>query len=306
MQAGSSRLNLKNNFPLKRYGFAGAIRAGKFEYNRGVLGISNRLTRPAAAFDCASSMRFTVKAFRINELDAYACLMRIPTLLGARDIGVVEHLVTQVRDKASGAVFSFGFTPYDKLMGIYPHAEVTGGSVVGRHGKRDKDDKILDHTSLGTVLSRIRRTVDPKVFMPEADLIPLSSTSRRGLFGITNLGLSFSEGNGTFLFHYSVEFYGKGNNAFPLAVPAYRTLKFCLTPENFAALRRRVVDRKLGFIDFYDWIQADQAKLSDMEETVEVPPRSLFLKKAMAKALITNWPTVVTFLQKLPKEVLAQ
>lgn len=302
----SSKLNLRKQFSLANYGFARAIREGRFEYKRGVLGIRNRMSTGKASFDCASSMRFVVKAFRINQLDAYAYLMKIPTLRGAEDIDIVEHLVTQVRNWNGNQTIVCGFTPYDKLLGIYPHAEVTEGSMVQRHGIEDKNDEILDRTSMAMVLSTIRRPVNPKSFMPEVDLIPLSSVSRRGLFGITNLGLAFREEDGTFLLHYSVEFYGKGNNAFPLAIPAYRTLKVRMTAENFVMLRQAVIDRKLGFLDYYAWIEANQAKLSDFAEEVHAPPRSPFLRKALDTALIKNWPTVATFLEKLPEEVLAQ
>jgi hypothetical protein len=304
MRTGLSKLNLKRHSSIANYGFAQAIREGKFEYKNGVLGIRNRRSIVSASFDCASSVRFTVKALRINGIDAYAYLMKIPTLRGANDIDVVEHLVTQVRDGNGGQRIVCGFTPYDKLLGIYPHAEVTEGSMVKRHGKEDKDDQILNQTNLAMVFSRIRRPANPAGFVPEADLIPLSSFSRRGLFGITNLGLSFSEKEGTFLFRYSVEFFGKGNSAFPLAIPAYRTLRFCLTPENFAGLRQTVVERQLRFTDFYAWIQDNQAKLTDFEDEFYVPPRSPLLMKAIGTALITNWPTVAAFLQKLPEEVL--
>lgn len=249
---------MKASFPRANYGFAQAIRKGKFEYARGTLGIYNRLSIPAEFYDCATAMRLTVKGLRSAGVKADACLLQIPTSGGTDGGSVAQHLVARLKDKDGRPDLVLGITPYDKLLGTYPYAEVIPGSAVAKlldsYGQEDQNDDIFNHSqNPAGLLLRIRLPKDVSVLMPEADFIPLSACQHWGLFGIANLGLFFSESKGTFLLYYSADFWGKGKSEeFPLAMPAQRKIKVEMTPENFALLRREIAARsdRTGLIGY--------------------------------------------------------
>lgn len=308
----ASSVSLESFFPLASYGFANAFSDGRFEYNKGngLLGIYNSLSQPTTFFDCASSTRFVVKILRKNGVDANACLMMIPTPHGSGDLHITEHLVTHVKTENSPTPTVIGFTPYDKLLGIYPCVEATQGSAAAKLlqtvARVDKDDEILESSlALGGILVRIGHPEDRSMLLPVAN-IPLSSYKRRGLFGITSLSLTLCEIGGASLF-YSVEFFGKGkSDSFPLTIAAHRGIKVNVTHANFALLQEAIIDGGLDFSGFCHWLQKNQSKLTNFSDTVYCPPRSPLLKRALDRRLLENWSAVVLFLGKLSQAMASQ